>query len=104
MKICNSIHHHDQDYNKYFSHIINNSHTLSQGTISYVYSVGGKMGNIKTEKLHQLDDNSWHDVVIMRLTGGEHYLIVDNVKYATTQVRIHSLPCFMYIFRSGFDC
>ena len=90
MKLYNRIHHHDQDYNNCFSHIINNSHISSQGTISYVYSVGGKMGNIKTEKLHQLDDNSWHDVVIMRLTGGEHYLIVDNVKYATTQVRIHS--------------
>ena len=89
MKIYNSIHH-NLHYNYYFNPIIYYIYISSQGTISYVYSVGGKMGNIKTEKLHQLDDNSWHDVVIMRLTGGEHYLIVDNVKYATTQVCIHS--------------
>jgi len=64
-----------------------------QGALRYIYSIQGATGMIETESSDALNDRKWHDVVIMRLSDGSYYLIVDDVKYANAEVSLCSMQC-----------
>ena len=54
---------------------------LSHGQISYTFSLGKTINNIKSKSKAKLNDNRWHLVSIWRSTKTNHELSVDSLVY-----------------------
>ncbi|XP_065314409.1 uncharacterized protein LOC135923536 isoform X1 [Gordionus sp. m RMFG-2023] len=50
---------------------------LVDGLINYVFNFGAGPQFLKSNTLHRLDDNNWHEVTISKTTVNDHVLIVD---------------------------
>ncbi|KAF6036830.1 Nrx-1 [Bugula neritina] len=76
---------HDLPHTNFHSLYLQLRTSQPTGALRYIYSIQGATGMIETESSDALNDRKWHDVVIMRLSDGSYYLIVDDVKYANAE-------------------
>ena len=63
----------------------------------YVYRIGAQVRSIVSLHQIRLDENTWHDIVIMRMTNGSHTLLVDDRWYKSQVSSIHIYLCVIYM-------